>query len=99
MIRFQGVAATASASLYMTKLCKHFRHKIAVAFDERSATAQFPFGRCLMRAEADALHLDCHADDGEAAARIRFVLDDHLERFARKESLSIAWSEDITDEG
>jgi len=97
MIRFQGAAATASASLYMTKLCKHFRHKIAVEFDERSADAQFPFGRCLMRAEAQALRFDCQADDAKAA-RIRFVLDDHLVRFARKENLSIAWSEDVVDE-
>ena len=99
MIRFQGAAATASASLYMTKLCKHFRHKIVVEFDERSADARFPFGRCLMRAEAQALRFDCQADDAEAAARIRFVLDDHLVRFARKENLSIAWSEEALDEG
>ena len=58
MIRFQGAAVTASASLYMTKLCKHFRHKIAVEFDERSADARFPFGRCLMQADADSLRFD-----------------------------------------
>ena len=98
MIRFQGTATTASASLYMTKLCKHFRHKIAVELDERSADAQFPFGRCLMHAEADALHFDCQADGAEAAARIRFVLDDHLVRFARKEGLAIIWSEEADDE-
>lgn len=98
MIRFQGAAATASASLYMTKLCKHFRHKIAVEFDAHSADAQFPFGRCLMRADAQVLHFDCQANDIEAAARIRFVLDDHLVRFARKENLAIAWSEDVFDE-
>lgn len=99
MIRFQGTAVTASASLYMTKLCKHFRHKIAVEFDERSADARFPFGRCLMQADADSLRFDCQADDDEAAARIRFVLDDHLVRFARRENLSITWSEDMADEG
>lgn len=98
MIRFQGAAATASASLYLTKLCKHFRHKIAVEFDERQADARFPFGRCLMRAETQALHFDCLAEDAEGAARIRFVLDDHLARFARKESLAISWSEGAVDE-
>ncbi|GIZ10893.1 DUF2218 domain-containing protein [Pseudomonas sp. NCCP-436] len=99
MIRFQGSAATTSASLYMTKLCKHFRHKISVEFDEQSADAHFPNGRCLMQAEAGALHFDCSAENAEAAARIRFVLDDHLQRFARKENLSIAWRADIADEG
>lgn len=98
MIRFQGAATTASASLYMTKLCKHFRHKIAVEFDERTADAQFPSGRCRMRAEADALHFACQAEDAVAAERIRFVLDDHLVRFARKEGLAIVWSEEAGDE-
>ncbi|TBU97096.1 DUF2218 domain-containing protein [Phytopseudomonas dryadis] len=93
MIRFQGCVATASASLYMSKLCKHFRHKISVEFDEQQARAEFPFGLCLMRADDRTLRFDCEAPSEEAAARIRAVLDDHLPRFARKEDLSIDWHE------
>lgn len=91
MIRFQGAVATASATLYMTKLCKHFRHKIAVEFDEHQAWADFPFGSCRMYADAQGLRFACEAPDEDAAARIRAVLDDHLPRFARQEGLVIEW--------
>ena len=91
MIRFQGSVATPSAALYMSKLCKHFRHKISVEFDEQQARAEFPFGLCLMRADAQSLHFSGEAPSEEAAARIRAVIDDHLPRFARKENLTIDW--------
>lgn len=93
MIRFHGTATTPSASLYMSKLCKHFRHKIHVEFDESSARAEFPFGLCLMQADKQALRFDCEAPSAEAAVRMRDVLDDHLPRFARKEGLTIEWHE------
>lgn len=91
MIRFQGAVVTASATLYMTKLCKHFRYKIAVEFDEHQARADFPFGSCRMYADTQGLRFACEAPDEGAAARIRAVLDDHLPRFARQEGLVIAW--------
>ncbi|SDH67640.1 hypothetical protein SAMN05216588_106163 [Pseudomonas flavescens] len=91
MIRFQGCVATAAASLYMTKLCKHFRHKIAVEFDAREARAEFPYGVCLMSADERALSFECLAQDDEAVARMCAVVDDHLVRFARKEALRIEW--------
>lgn len=97
MIRFQGAVATTSASLYMAKLCKHFRHKIAVEFDEHQATADFPVGLCRMYADAEQLRFDCEAPDEGAAARIRAVLDDHLPRFARKDGLVIAWEPRVPD--
>ncbi|TBU94052.1 DUF2218 domain-containing protein [Stutzerimonas kirkiae] len=91
MIHLHGTVATASASLYMTKLCKHFRHKISVEFDERQARADFPYGHCLMRAEPDLLRFECQAADAESLARMRAVLDDHLPRFSRQEGLVIQW--------
>lgn len=97
MIRFHGTAATASASLYMTKLCKHFRHKITVEFDDQHARADFPFGQCLMHADAQTLRFECQAEHDEAAKRIRWVLDDHLGRFASKDGLTIEWHE-VPDE-
>lgn len=91
MIRLRGTAATTSASLYMTKLCKHFRHKITVEFDAREARAEFPYGLCLMYADEQALSFECQAQDDEAVAKMRAVVDDHLVRFASKEALQIDW--------
>ena len=75
----------------MRKLCKHFRHKIAVQFDEVQARAEFPYGLCLMRADQQALSFECQAQTQEALDQMRAVLDEHLGRFARKEALLIDW--------
>ncbi|GAA6131347.1 DUF2218 domain-containing protein [Halopseudomonas sabulinigri] len=89
MMRFQGQADTASAALYMNKLCKHFAHKVAVKVDQQQAQADFPFGHCTMLATHQQLQFDCTAADLKAAIQLRFVLDDHLQRFARREALRI----------
>lgn len=95
MIHFNGNTPTTSASLYMTKLCRHFGHKIPVEFDEQKARAEFPSGGlCLMRAEPDALYFECQAPNAEEVARIRAVLEEHLVRFAPRETLQFKWSED-----
>ncbi|WP_282339344.1 MULTISPECIES: DUF2218 domain-containing protein [Pseudomonas] len=93
MNHFHARVPTAQASRNMTRLCKHFRHKVSVNYDERQANAAFPFGLCRMRAEADALLLDCQAESGEALARLQFVLADHLLRFSRDERLAIEWQD------
>jgi len=92
MIHFQGAVETSAASLYLSKLCRHFRHKVEVEFDEHQAQVHFPFGRCEMHADARQLVFLCQATDETTAGRIRWVLDDHLGRFARKEALAIAWA-------
>ncbi|PZP21176.1 MULTISPECIES: DUF2218 domain-containing protein [Pseudomonas] len=93
MNHFHARVPTAQASRNMTRLCKHFRHKVSVDYDEREANAAFPFGLCRMRAEADALLLDCQAEPGEALARLQFVLADHLLRFSRDERLTVEWQD------
>jgi hypothetical protein len=98
MIHFHARVPTAQASRNMARLCKHFRHKVRVDYDERQANADFPFGLCRMRADADALLLDCQAEPGEALARLQFVLADHLLRFSRDEDLVIDWQQGANPE-
>ncbi|SDS12817.1 hypothetical protein SAMN05216198_1240 [Halopseudomonas litoralis] len=94
MIEFYGKADTASAALYMNKLCKHFAHKIDIQLDADQAQALFPYGQCLMQAGTTQLTFSCSAPELGGAAMMRFVLEDHLERFARRENLQIQWNAD-----
>ena len=87
----RAAVPTAAASRYLTQLCKHFGHKVPVAYDDTAGRAEFPWGICHLTAEADRLHLNLSADDDQSLARVKAVVEDHLIRFGWRESLSIAW--------
>lgn len=91
MLRYHAQVGTPRASRNLTRLCKHFRHKVSVDYDERRARIEFPFGRCRMEATPDSQRIDCAAEPGPADARLRFVLEDHLLRFSGEEALRIDW--------
>ncbi|EXF46955.1 cytochrome b561 [Pseudomonas sp. BAY1663] len=91
MIRFHGQAATHNAGLLIGRLCRHFHHKGSIETMEDGAQVRFDFGQCRMRAVAEHLLLDCQVADEPAGQRMRFVLEDHLLRFARHETLQLEW--------
>lgn len=84
---------TASASRYLQQLCKHWSHKFTVEFDAASGVIHFDSGATLGMAAGDALLLvTLEAGSPEEAARMRPVVEDHLNRFAFREApLSFAW--------
>ncbi len=78
---------------YMRQLCKHFGHKVDASFGDDSGYIQFEFGRCELHAKAGTLTLDVRAVDGESHERMERVIGSHLERFGRRDELSVAWQE------
>lgn len=82
---------TAAAGRYMVQLCKHFAHRLPASFDDESGMLEFPFGACALRAEPQALRLTVEAGSDEDLARMEDVIARHLERFAHREPLQIAW--------
>lgn len=83
--------ATAKPVPYMRQLCKHFGHKTDAAFDDDSGYIQFDFGRCDLQARDGQLELVVSAADAEALERMERVIGSHLERFGRRDELSVAW--------
>ena len=79
------------ASSYLQQLCKHFGHRLDVEFDAQHGRIAFDFGRCELAAEDDALTISASAGDGESLRRVEDVVGSHLERFAFREALEIAW--------
>ena len=76
---------TGSASRYLQQLCKHWSHRLTVAFDAEQGSVAFPSGaRLELRAGPDTLDLLLETPDAEEA-RMREVVQEHLNRFAFRE--------------
>ncbi|HLZ79875.1 MAG TPA: DUF2218 domain-containing protein [Sphingomonas sp.] len=84
---------TTHASRYLQQLCKHWSHKLEVAFDEVHGTIRFPGGAVVtLDAGAEGLDARIEAPDAETLERMKGVLAEHLDRFAFREApLSFAW--------
>ncbi|HUA06475.1 MAG TPA: DUF2218 domain-containing protein [Solirubrobacteraceae bacterium] len=78
---------------YMRQLCKHFGHKVDASFGDDTGYIQFDFGRCDLLANNGTLTLDVTAADAESHERMERVIGSHLERFGRRDELSVAWQE------
>ena len=83
--------ATDKPVAYMRQLCKHFGHKVDAPFGEDSGYIQFDFGRCDLDAFDGTLKLEVSAADRESHERMEQVVGSHLERFGRRDALSVAW--------
>ncbi|HWE08795.1 MAG TPA: DUF2218 domain-containing protein [Solirubrobacteraceae bacterium] len=84
--------ATEKPVPYMRQLCKHFGHKVDASFDDDSGYIQFEFGRCELYAADGELQLTVTAADDEGRRRMQHVISSHLERFGKRDELSVDWS-------
>lgn len=91
MIIVKSTAQTASASKYLQQLCKHFAHKVPARWDTLRGEVTFPFGQCRMEATDTCLTIQCETDEDLKMARMKGVIDNHLERFAWREGLKLHW--------
>lgn len=83
--------ATAHASRYLQQLCKHWSHKLEVAFDPQHGTIRFPSGAvATLDAGEDRLAARIDAPDEDTLGRMQTVLAEHVDRFAFREA-PLAW--------
>jgi hypothetical protein len=83
--------ATKSATRYLGQLCKHFGHKVPAALEGDHGWIAFDFGRCHLAATDTELSLHNAAATAQDLQRLEHVIASHLERFAFREKLKIAW--------
>ena len=88
----QAQVATPLASRYLQQLCKHFAHKLPVAFDPEQGRIEFAHGTCELAAGEDRLTMRAVAPDAAALVQLEQVVARHLERFAFREQPAIAWT-------
>ena len=85
--------ATPTPERYVTRLCKHFAHKVEVEHGEEHGRIVFPFGICTLDAEPDTLVMRVEGGDAEAVSRLEDVVARHLHGFVPAgESLAVTWT-------
>ncbi len=93
---------TTSASRYLQQICKHWAHKLEVAFTPEHGTIRFPAegragtfpgdARVTLDAEAETLAVRIDASVPEQSEAMKDVIARHLDRFAFREApLSFDW--------
>ena len=76
---------------YMTQLCKHFEHKLAVTYNGPEGEIVFSVGTCRLHAGTGVLTLSLEAPDAASLAQLQDVVARHLLRFAFREDMHIGW--------
>ncbi|WP_394559634.1 DUF2218 domain-containing protein [Aquipseudomonas alcaligenes] len=82
---------TDTPARYISRLCKHFAHKIPVSFDEQQGRIEFAFGLGLLQAEAQGLTLRVESGNAADLEKLQGVMASHFERFAWQEALQLDW--------
>ncbi|MCO6056610.1 DUF2218 domain-containing protein [Pseudomonas sp. MOB-449] len=84
--------ATATPARYITRLCKHFAHRVPVSYDEVQGRIEFDLGLGLLRAESDGLTLAVESTTPEGLERLKDIVGSHFVRVAWQEELQLEWS-------
>ncbi|WP_136636046.1 DUF2218 domain-containing protein [Pseudooceanicola onchidii] len=84
---------TPNASKYLQSLCKHFAHKVSVSYDAVQGRADLPPGPAVLQADDTGLNIEVSGADVQSLMRAKFIIEDHLLRFAfREEPEALQWS-------
>ncbi|MEK1904384.1 MAG: DUF2218 domain-containing protein [Pseudomonas sp.] len=82
---------TDTPARYISRLCKHFAHKIPVSFDEQQGRIEFSVGLAVLQADAQGLTLRVESSSSEDLERLQGVVGSHFERVAWQEALQLEW--------
>lgn len=94
MTTSEGITETSRAPRYLTQLCRHMSNR-GMDVDTDGATygvAEFGFGTCALRAERQRLVMTLETGESVAHARAQQALTRDIERFARREGLTVTWT-------
>lgn len=94
MFKAQATVETEKASRYLKALCNHFDRKVEASYSETQGSVAFGFANCQMNASDGALTINIEAESDENFERVKYVISDHLIRFAPNEELSINWEDE-----
>jgi len=83
---------TVSGSKYMQQLCKHWSHKFETTFNTDQGKVVFPAATLCFTATSDDLTMTLAVTEAAALDRMESVVVEHLQRFAFREVLDVAWS-------
>jgi uncharacterized protein len=99
-IRQEAELESPAARRYLAQLCRHFRHKVPVEDMGHEGRVEFAPGTCRLFADENRLRALCEAEDAAGLARLRHILDEHLQRFAWRQGIAgFTWREPQPTQG
>ncbi|TGD75984.1 DUF2218 domain-containing protein [Mangrovimicrobium sediminis] len=90
----RATVTTANSAILLSKLCRHFAHKVPTNLAGAQGIIDFPFGRCRLAADCDRLDLAIDIRTGYEALQAEQVVGEHLLRMSRDEDLAVDWVRD-----
>jgi len=88
-----AVVAIATPPRYLTRLAKHFEHRVPVQRDAQTARIEFPEGVCTLCATEADLHIRIESGSAEALTRYQDVVARHLRQVAPEETVEVCWQQ------
>lgn len=82
---------TPTPARYISRLYKHFAHKVTVEFDEQQGRITFDSGIAQLHADAKGLRLSVTSDSSEGLESLKKVVGSHFVRVAWQAELSLDW--------
>jgi hypothetical protein len=100
MLIAEARVETERSSRYLAQLCGHIdkasqtspQMEAHVEWFEDHGTIDFGWGRCTLRADPGALTVRAEAPDGESLQQLQDRLAERLERFGRRDHLTVTWT-------
>lgn len=89
----KATVKTENAGRIIKTLCNHFARKVDASYEGNNGRINFPFGDCQLTAQEDALLINIEAESDTLLDRAKYVVGDHLIRFAPKEEIVLEWVE------
>lgn len=83
---------TANASSYLQRLCQHWSHRFPVEFNDQQGTIQLQQSTCVLNASPELLTIRLTVEGGADEARLRTIVEEHLQRFGFREELLFEWN-------
>jgi len=86
---------TDAAARYAKQLLSHLGQRVSWTTDGDTSAAQIAGGTGRIVVGERGLTLIAEAADVETLTRVQHVLGDHLESFAQRQALQVAWLSDV----
>ena len=77
---------------YMTRLAKHFEHRVTVERSPEAATIRFPEALCTLKATEAELEIYIQSESVELLSRYEQVVAKHLKQVASSEEVDVQWT-------
>lgn len=82
---------TPNPARLITRLCKHFAHRIPATYDATSGRIEFEHGVCTLEAREQLLVMRVESADAEQIPNLEDVVGRHLIRMAHDETVDVTW--------